>query len=264
MLRTLWRSFSEPMRSLGSIVILVGCAISLWFTVTVALLLADRAAFVPWMLGSMADWTLLFMAPPVLALTLPLISGEAKDRTLLLNLMEPVTRTGYYTGRVAGRALFAGVYFAVALGVLYLIVSTLSGSLFREELASPVPPDLAFQVLFSGLSLISVVFSLCVLAPVSSTRYAHVAYWVGMWIVVEMARDLHDTPTASFFERNFSTAVLELLQPFLVGADPRFVAEAALGDWHLARALLQWAFGVALAYLIGIDAFSRMEMARRV
>lgn len=263
MFRVFRRSLLEPVRSIGTALTLLGSMAVMWFTIAVFVILrATKAEYIPWLVGSLEPMIAAFLFVPVLILTLPIISGEARDRTLLLNLMEPISRADYYSGRVLGRAAFALGYFAMSLFGLYRLLLWLQGGI-SDIGESPLPPDLAATLIFIGLSLVTMVFSLSALAAVSSSRYGHAIYWAGLFAVVHQARDLHQDPTVSAFGKAASAVILELLQPAVIGPDPRFVAEAALGSWHLWRAVLQWGFGLALAYAVGVYAFSKMEVARR-
>jgi hypothetical protein len=264
MLRVLRRSFFEPLRRPGSAVALIGSTLLLWIVVAVFVIIgAEQSAFLPWLVGRITNVIQLAMFAPILILAFPLIASEAKDRTLLLNLMAPIDRGSYFAGRVLGRALFALVYFAVALGGVLLEISWFNQAAFGGG-ATPFPPDIAWTLGITGLSMTSVVLSLAALAPVASSRFAHLAYWLGLYVAVQQSRDVRDNPAFTGIPRALADFVAETVQPFLVGPDPAFVAEASLGGWYLQRVLLQWGFGAALALWVGVVAFSRMEVAKRV
>ena len=102
MWRVFRQSFLEPLRSTATCLTLVAAMVAPWAIIGLATLLLDDEVFVTAVLQEASSWIFYFMLVPILALTLPLINGEARSRTLLLNLMLPVRRSDYYAGRVLG------------------------------------------------------------------------------------------------------------------------------------------------------------------
>jgi hypothetical protein len=234
-----------------------------WLLVAVAMHNAEERTHIEFIFDQLVRTLRMLMFVSVMVLGLPVLASEARNRTLMLHLLQPIERTTYYTGRVGGRALFAASYFAVTIGGILLVLKLVIG----ESLASgrsPVPPDTTWTLVFTGLSLVTMTSSLAALAPVSTARYGHLAYWAGLYAMLWQARALEEVGRASAVSRAFAWLTREIVGPFLMGPSPQFTDEVSLGGWHLSRALLQWGFGLALAYLVGVSAFSRMEVGRRL
>lgn len=247
------------MQSPGSAVALVVSALLLWgFAVVYVLLSAESAGQVQFVMGSVVNRLRVALFVPVLVLALPLVSSELRDRTLLLELMQPISRADYYAGRVLGRVCFCAIYLGATLGGLYAVMQTIQSESFGG--GSALPDDLVWSLTFAGLSMLTVTVSLAALAPFSSSRFGHAVYWGGLYVIVLQARDLRTTVQSSALEKKFAAVVLELLQPLMLGAAPHFANDASLGDWYAMRAAMQWGFGISLAFALGLLAFSRMEI----
>jgi hypothetical protein len=259
MLRCFQSSFLEPLRSAGSAVALAVSTLLLWGTVVVFVLLnAESATQVQHVVGYVLKQLRIALFVPVLVLALPLISAELRDRTLFLKLMQPISRTNYYAGRVLGRVCFCATYLTAALGGLYVVLQLLQSVSFGGGIA--IPDDLAWSLIFTGLSMLTVTVSLAALAPLSSSRFGHAGYWGGLYVIVLQARDLRATAQSSELEKQFAAVVLEVLQPLILGAAPHFANDASLGHWYAMRAAMQWGFGISLAFALGLMAFNRMEL----
>lgn len=246
MLRVFRKSFLEPLSSWPSALTLVLSLALYWLTAWVVL--EARDARIGWMVQVMS----LFLVPAAVVLGLPLIGEEARSGTLLLELMKPVSRASYFTGRVLGRAFFTAA-FALVLAVGLFLVARRTGT--------PMFTGTRWLLCMKALSLVSVVVSLAALAPLSSSRFGHLAYWCGFafgtWQLARLLQ-VWDPGWIGGPLRVISGA----LWPVFFGAVPDAVQEAPLGPWYLARALVQWGWGIAVAYVIGLLGFARMEVGR--
>jgi len=259
MLRCFRRSFLEPLRSPGSAAALIVSTLLLWGIVVIFVLLnADSSSKVQSVMGYVLGQLQLALFVPILVLAIPLIGSELRDRTLLLTLMQPISRADYYAGRVLGRLCFCVLYLVVTLGGLYIVMQAVQAASFGGGIA--LPDDLVWKLVFTGLSMLTVTVSLAALAPLSSSRLGHAFYWAGLYVIVLQARDLRATMQASDLEKRFASLILEVLQPCLIGAAPHFANDASLADWYALRAAAQWGFGISLAFAFGIFAFNRMEV----
>src|SRR6185295_4684731 len=209
------RSFMEPLRSPVSAAILGAAMLLCWLIVALTIHEVEDADNVEWVLGQLGSTLHALLFLPVLVLAGPIVASEVRDRTLMLNLLQPIERVAYYTSRVGGRALFAGSYFAVTIGGVMLVIRlAVAGGL--QSGRSPVPPDTAWTLVFTGLSLLTMTWSLAALAPVSSTRYGHVALWLGLFAMLWQARSLEQVSGAAAGSRALAWLVREVVGPFLV------------------------------------------------
>jgi hypothetical protein len=252
-LRIAWRSFLQPLGHWPSVALLVVPLLALWAVAAVAMPLREHLLPLHDLQRTGLTITI-FLLVPALVLATPLIRGEAWNGLLKAELMLPVSRGSYYTGRVLGRACLALLHGLLAVGGL-AVIATMTGT--------EMPPGTGALLAVKGLGIVAVVASLAALAPLTSGRLSHLACWIGLFILAQQALLHVATAKPPLLLKPLLFFSTEVLAPFLIGATPMIVEEAAFGPWFLGRALLQWGFGLALAWLIGLSSFSRMEVAAR-
>ena len=176
-------------------------------------------------------------------------------------LMWPLGRAEYYLVRVVARGVVAACGAGLSAVGMWWITSFLARTVMIPD-EGLLPASLHIRLFSAPLAAFCAVCALAALGTVSSSRYGHLVYWLGMLMTVAML-DLR-VGGPGWVVSELATALARwLLGPIVRGPDLVTVAVAGQSPVHAVALVAEWLWGVGLALLAGVLVFDRADITAR-
>ncbi len=188
-----------------------------------------------------------------LIIAVPLIGVEKFQGYLDLIWYRPLHRGLWVSLRVFGRSLYFLMFSSISLAVsAYYFTQLRIPTAYLWELAWTV-------VVFPYFSVLTMMYLLAWLGCITTTRFMHVIYWIGLWFIHQQCQVFYNVQPSSFW-RDLVGALGRLVTALVMGASTDWMTTFYYSPQHLMRLLISLAFGLLVNIYLTVVLSSRLEL----